>query len=469
MEGKGRTVIDDRAVEWMHLLPPPGRFVFGRVPEALPELLTARRAAAESESTGKVGAAYVGRAVRPEELPALAGYQSLVLLNPRGLDLRALRAAGFGHTLAYCAYPSLDRVRLLLPLNHARAASRGLDFMAAAGSLARLKQAVLIVLARAGQLKQAGDTLILARHGRSELEASLADVTGLSRMCLAVSVGNPGPYRKLTIQVASVEGRVVAYAKVARGRAAKESVTRESASLAALAAYPQLRGALPTVLADLEIGDTLVSVQTPGPTGLWPARFGRAHHAFLLALSESTGRLGRCSESLMWQTMRSSFAALQSQISPAWRQRLTAAIDRVETRLNGKEILLSTAHGSFTPWNTRLYPDRRLFVFDWEFAQPQSLPLYDFFHFHLTSGMSLGHRKPSEQIVGDMFRAAHSWEWGLDRTTLADAFLGYLIDRSVRRLQYRSWRMSTSSRGQSDLFLESVATILDRRNEWLVD
>lgn len=65
-----------------------------------------------------------------------------------------------------------------------------------------------------------------------------------------------------------------------------------------------------------------------------------------------------------------------------------------------RQINIGMAHGDFTPWNTFMHKGK-LALIDWEFAR-MDMPLgFDFFHFHLQSGIML-HRKQWQEIRKDI-------------------------------------------------------------------
>jgi thymidylate kinase len=65
-----------------------------------------------------------------------------------------------------------------------------------------------------------------------------------------------------------------------------------------------------------------------------------------------------------------------------------------------RQIIVGMAHGDFTPWNT-FVNNEKIAIIDWEFAKID-MPLgFDFFHFHMQSGIML-HRKNWQQIRVDI-------------------------------------------------------------------
>jgi hypothetical protein len=152
--------------------------------------------------------------------------------------------------------------------------------------------------------------------------------------------------------------------------------------------------------------------------------------------------------------------ALQPRLSTAWGARLNATLSRVRAILAHVDLPLSLAHRDFQPGNTRQFPDGRLFVFDWEGAQPESTPLYDFFNFDFLHSSRLRNTPNINAYLGESSR---KWGPDIDPRLLPALFATYLADHTVRRLT----NSVLSRDALSVQVLNSVAKLLDRQGEWL--
>jgi hypothetical protein len=444
--------LDERAVEWLHLLPTTSQFG-----EGTPASLRAHLASRISRTPNS----YVGWEARPAHLPPPDGYQAMVLLNPRGVTVPQLQARGFPRSLAYCVLPSLANPRVFAPLHNPQVAVRALELIAPYRPAARLKKVLASQFARLGQLGRLGDTVVLARRSKSELETRLEQALGLSCVYLAIAPGLINYKRKPTLQVMTGDGRVVAFAKIATSAPAKLSLERESDCLTELAQHRVLDGHIPRLMGRFTLDDALVTVVSPGPGHRGPNVFGRAHWEFLTTLSAATGRRLPFAQSVMWTNMTTNLQLVKGQLSSAWRTRLEVTLERVQTTLGAAELSLSLAHRDFQPWNTRLFPDGRLFVYDWEGGQPESVPLYDFFNFTFLG--LLNRHQVREDVVSYLLGLARQWQPWIDESQLPYLFAAYLTDHTLRRftnsILYRDTR--------SMFVLDVIARVLDRQGEWM--
>src|SRR6266581_3143898 len=113
--------MDERSIEWRWLLPSDSRFTIHGRPPGLAGLLADR--------LGPNPNAFLGWRLGSQQLPPADAYQSMVLINPRGISRNHLRAMGFERTLSLCALPSLADPRVFAPLANRLAAARALDFI----------------------------------------------------------------------------------------------------------------------------------------------------------------------------------------------------------------------------------------------------------------------------------------------------------------------------------------------------
>src|SRR5450631_2545564 len=241
MPAKSRAELDERSLEWLRLLPADARFAVEGGSPRLHALLRERLAPQPT--------AFVGWGLSRRQMPASAGYGSMVLINASDVSAAQLRALGFACTLSFTVLPSLADPRVFAPLDSRLAAASALDFITLYHPIARLQRALSIQAARLGQLGRIGDRVLVARRQESELEGWLRTATGARAVYLAFSPGGISHKRKLTIQVTAADGRVLGFAKLASMPAAREATEREFAWLTELTQYSSLKGRIPRPLA----------------------------------------------------------------------------------------------------------------------------------------------------------------------------------------------------------------------------
>jgi hypothetical protein len=179
-------------------------------------------------------------------------------------------------------------------------------------------------------------------------------------------------------------------------------------------------------------------------------------------MAEATGRRMRFADSEMWKDMQAKRQALDPILTDPWRQRIISALDDVEATLGPRELPLATAHRDFGPWNTRVREDGRLFVFDWDNARQEMIPLYDLFTFRFLNYGDMARQKSGIEVVADIVATGRRWWPELDRDTILDLFLAYLTEVALSSLgrAIRVARMDTE-------VLRSVGALLDCRYAWL--
>lgn len=74
---------------------------------------------------------------------------------------------------------------------------------------------------------------------------------------------------------------------------------------------------------------------------------------------------------------------------------------------SNERVVLSNAHGDFTPWNL-LYKENQLSVYDWELYSSEAPALYDFFHFHYQRGILM--QKASQRDIVKQFTHALNYD-----------------------------------------------------------
>jgi hypothetical protein len=131
-----------------------------------------------------------------------------------------------------------------------------------------------------------------------------------------------------------------------------------------------------------------------------PLHPGIEHLFFLNELRAKTERLGACD---VLDGLERRMVELESVGGTEWTERIASVTAHL--RPVQDEIPVYLAHGDFTPWNTFLQ-DGRLYVFDWEYAEPSWPVGYDFVHFMLAT-IPPGQQPQKLRRVLDNLASAH--------------------------------------------------------------
>ena len=111
--------------------------------------------------------------------------------------------------------------------------------------------------------------------------------------------------------------------------------------------------------------------------------FGTEHRRFLWYLRQATLVRRPLQETVAWKVMLGRFNAMKDRFNRVRADCYEQALSDIENRFGAQSLATSLAHRDFVPWNMHYDRIGRLFVFDWELAQDQSIQGWDMFHYHL--------------------------------------------------------------------------------------
>jgi hypothetical protein len=169
--------------------------------------------------------------------------------------------------------------------------------------------------------------------------------------------------------------------KVGAGTIDDRFLRNEAEWLCALRSSSSLAGQIPELIAYQSGTDLCYLAQHAFP-GDMSFSLGAPHFDFLRKLHGYSLRKMDFGESVLRQNLMQRISALDGMLPGAWSTRLHKGMQKVDRALSGRVHLMTAAHNDFTPWNIRLL-DGRAYVYDWEFAAHEQLPLFDPLHFLL--------------------------------------------------------------------------------------
>jgi hypothetical protein len=392
----------------------------------------------------------------------LAGYQRVVVMNgPRALPGQ-LRAAGFPWVRRFGILPGVHDPRFLIPLESAGGASRALRLYSPITLRGRLARRGAMTLARTSLYGWYRDHITIATREQPAIERRLQELLGVDRPSLVFSTGRPLAQSKHTIGVQDGHGTWRAFIKDAEGSWARPALQNEAAWLRTLR-QSAARDTVPELLAEDESSHGLRLIMSAGPEQSAPMRFGDLHRGWLTNLKANTSTPGTLEQSSLAVRMVDDWPKMKQGVPAIWQERLARAYRVLQQLLDSQVVCLSASHGDFTPWNTRRFPDGRLFVFDWEMARDRSLPLRDLYHFHFMIALTLGKGLHPSRTAAWVEEKARAMPDRVNRSLLAPLFLAYLIDLALDYLG-----MLTARDGQNDdAVLTTIAQHLDHMDWWL--
>jgi thymidylate kinase len=340
---------------------------------------------------------------RGRVLPSANGIVSCVVSGARSWRV-AKKLAGQGYARAHCfgVLPSLKAPRWLLPLGDKRTTRMGLEIYNPYAPTARLRKRLLSGVIEMGWEGWARYRVLIATKEQLALESLVHQITGEQQPAFALSLGTPGRYRKLTVQVMRPNGDILGYLKLPLTESAVERIRHEAQVLQQLWDFSVLRLHIPKILYAGQWENNYILFESAGPSRPGPLDFGLLHEEFLQTLRsvltvEKPGRVLVDEVATRW---RKAAANLNSNCQELGEM----ALEQSRLELGSATIPCGIMHGDFAPWNTRM-SNGQLFLFDWEAAEWPAPILWDVFHFHsqVESLVYRGTRKnpPLNRAPGD--------------------------------------------------------------------
>jgi hypothetical protein len=308
-----------------------------------------------------------------------------------------LRSGGFTSIKEFALLPSARTNRWIIPIGDSLCTLSGLNMYTPYVPGARALKQLLLAITRMGWTGWARHKVVVASRRPLTLESFVREVTGEPSPEFALSLGTPGRFRKLTIQVMRPAGEVLGYVKLPMTHEAVARIRREAVALEYLSRFSALQLQIPRVLYAGEWGEGYMLFQTAGPSRPAPVEFGVPHQEFLNKL-RSIGGIEKPGEALV-EEIGARWRKTEGNLDSEWRALGTAALMTACRELRKQNIQCGITHGDFAPWNTRIF-EGFLFVFDWEYAELQSPYYWDIFHFDAQVS-SLLHRKKRRQFPLD--------------------------------------------------------------------
>lgn len=327
----------------------------------------------------------------------------------------------------------------LISLDSCKAAVQGLSLYNAQSLKARLGKRLL----RVGIQLSLGHLILPkwqpgsvcdmpANTDNPSLLVHLREVFQSSDLTFSVSLGAPGVHRKPVLQVLTRNGRILGYAKVGWNEATCALVRHEAEVLRKLNGV-SLSFQVPRIACAGEWQGMFICVQSPPDSkeNHAPQRLTQEYLDVLKELAALLAKRLAVEESVFWERLLKRVGQVQNTY---FRHVLEEGIRIIREELGNQPMPFHWCHGDFVPWNAYC-ADRKIFLFDWEYANPEAPGGYDLFHF-LVQTLWLLQKKTPGTILQIVMRtmteplAQSYWNYlGIEENILLPLFLLYLLDR----------------------------------------
>jgi hypothetical protein len=300
----------------------------------------------------------------------------------------------------YGLTPSLDDIRLMVPLKSRACAAASLALYQPSLTKAKVMKHLAYLLGRVGLTSLwASYELIIIQKGDVEepcgLPALAKELFGQNAV-FALFTGTPGYLRKSTIQIMDPTGTILGYCKIGDTPQTKAILQNEANMLSLVRGLSLCNTRTPELLYSGEqVSGDFYLIQSTSKDHLSAAPLipDDRHLDFLKRLTEQTKSKSFSPESACYRDVFDGLYSIRGCAGEELYQEIKSTLEWASRILTRAKVMLCLAHRDFTPWNT-FVNEGRLFVFDWEFARPNWTPLTDAFHFILQKGILVDKAPP---------------------------------------------------------------------------
>jgi hypothetical protein len=331
------------------------------------------------------------------ENPAASSVPALISLDTSKSATRGFVRHGFSNTHRYVVLPSHKAPRWLLPMGAgAGSTSKGLQLYTPYSRVARAMKG-LVAATIAGWPNWATAQAWVGSKAALPLERLVSEITGEPHPVFALSIGTPGLFRKLTIQVMRLDGEILGYIKIPLTPEASERLRHEARILSYLSTFNELSPYVPKLLHGGDWGEGYLLFQTGSSNQVGPTEFGALHQEFL-QMVWAARRVFKPGNVLL-EEVATRWRKVESQMNSLWQSLGAGALAKASSELSGVQIACGIMHGDFAPWNTRI-KGGKLFAFDWEWASLEAPNSWDIHHFRVQVTSLLSRTGGSHLLLG---------------------------------------------------------------------
>ncbi len=347
--------------------------------------------------------------------------------------------------LEVCVYglsPSLDDIRLAVPIAGKRLTAASLALYQPSLRKAKLRKLLAYFLGLSGfSTFWAPDKVLVARKAGGNkpesLQAFLGKLYGME-VNVALFTGTPGYLRKPSIQIMNTTGSILGYGKIGDKPSIRKIIENEAQTLSRLKNLDLGEADVPEVkyLGGIH-SDAIFFIQSTckGHLSSAPLTPQTIHADFLFRLFNQTKIVTDFEKSTCLKEVSARLQSIDRKISEDWSILLARALRWCSGKIGRCKLPLGLAHLDFTPWNTFL-SNGRLFIFDWEFAREAWIPLYDAFHFIIQKGVLVDKENKDKQLKKlfsknskeGSFIYGLSLRLGIGKTLILPLLVFYLCD-----------------------------------------
>lgn len=254
----------------------------------------------------------------------------------------------------------------------------------------------------------------------------------------AIFTGTEGSHRKVTVQVMNEKGTILGYIKISENEEVDKLLKNETEILRNLSTLEIENGLFPKIIYHGEIKgiNVLILDTLKGIDSRFSSKLSEKHVSFLAEIMNKTSGISKFNESKFALALRGRLMDLEKRTDEILMLKDTyeRALDYIDKEIGEDEIPFGLCHRDFTPWNT-FFHNKKLYVFDWEYARNDYPPFLDLFHFIIQNGILVKHLKPvrllKEVQKNKKWLSMYGSLVGIKENLIIPLLLCYLLDSSL--------------------------------------
>lgn len=348
----------------------------------------------------------------------------------------------------YCRLPLTYGREYLIPLDPRQAAVDAISLYNSHNMKTRVAKALLTMGLKLGIAQPFMQKIVLLnQHNTSKVAPTreplfehLKKVLGHRDLRFAIYLGNPGPIWKPVIFIISSDGKALCYAKVGWNKLTRQLVENEKQTLECLNKRSFEFGRIPRIIYFSHWGDKRILITEALPINSCRSKpvLSDLHINFLLELSRIHLIKIPFIESNYFKRLSSRMHSIKEIVPSDHMIILQTAYELVINQLSYTTIPMVWRLGDFTPWNICIdINENKTLLIDLEYAESESIPGYDIFHF--LSQTSKSSIDICDLCTGRDPMISHYFQkMNIDLSVVPFLYISYMLD--LLTMWYQMWK-----------------------------
>ncbi|KOY87018.1 hypothetical protein AD998_13475 [bacterium 336/3] len=222
---------------------------------------------------------------------------------------------------------------------------------------------------------------------------------------ISIFTGTTGPNRKYLVYVRNQYNQGL-FLKIALNTASEKLILKEKHIINTLNTFAFKSFYIPEILGEtnqhIKLSDcTRNSTRT--------LNFETIHYRVLTEIFLKMGKKTSKKDFLQYHEIESRLENLTTKQSFTIPQGMLKKLKSLIQSIDDSDIMVSLAHGDFTPWNMLKTTNQKLFIYDWELASENYPLAFDAFHYIIQKGILIEHKNWTE-IENELYKTIKAFK-----------------------------------------------------------